>query len=102
MKRLAALVVAGSLLAGCQIVAMPVGGAIYGDVEWAMDTPTGAIGSKTGSSECMSILGLIAVGDASTQAAARNGGITKISTVEHHSTNILGIYGKFVTRVTGE
>jgi hypothetical protein len=101
MKKLSALVLAGALLSGCQIVTMPVMGALYGDVYWGMEVPNG-IGSKTGKAECMSILGLVAQGDATVEAAARAGGITKIYSVEHHSTNILGILGKFETKVTGE
>jgi hypothetical protein len=43
------------------------------------------------------------VGDASVEAAAEAGGITKIKTCAHKTTKILGgLYWKFETIVTGE
>ena len=58
--------------------------------------------SKTGAASCSSILGVIALGDASQQAAMKNGGITKIHHVDFNSFSILGIYAKFTTTVYGE
>jgi hypothetical protein len=59
-------------------------------------------GSKTGTAMVVNYLGWIAMGDASVQAACTNGGISTIHTVDHDSWNVLGIYSKFTTRVTGE
>ena len=47
-------------------------------------------------------VGLIATGDASIDAAKKHGSITKVSSVDHSSTRILGYYAKFCTVVTGE
>jgi hypothetical protein len=58
---------------------------------------------KKGESCAMSILGLIAVGDASIDTARRNGGIRSISSVNEHWTSILaGLYSSKCTVVTGK
>jgi hypothetical protein len=59
-------------------------------------------GSKTGKSEAQSILGLVATGDNSVEKAASNGGIKKIYTIDWKVFNVLGVYAKFETHVTGE
>ena len=51
---------------------------------------------------CTSILSMVATGDASIEAAMKNGGITKVHHVDWQAKNILGIYGEFKTTVYGE
>ena len=58
--------------------------------------------SKVGSSEAMSILGLVATGDASIDAAAKAAGISKIHHVDEECTVILGIVAKYKIYVYGE
>ncbi len=53
-------------------------------------------------SECKSVLGLVAVGDCSIDAAKKNGGITKVNHVDMDVMNILGIYGSYKVIVSGE
>jgi len=65
------------------------------------DLADGKIGAKEGKACAESILGLIARGDASIEAAAKEGGITTVTTVSHHTTNMLGIIGEFCTIVHG-
>ena len=77
-------------------------GLLYTDVAWGTQVPDGAHGSKTGTAEATSILGIFATGDASVEAAASDGGITNVKSVDHHSYSILGIYAKFTTTVTGD
>jgi hypothetical protein len=48
------------------------------------------LGSKEGRSQAQSVLGLVAWGDAGTQAAARQGGIT---TLRHADVEVLSILG---------
>ncbi|MBO2011359.1 TRL-like family protein [Hymenobacter negativus] len=61
------------------------------------------IGSKVGSSTATVFLGVLSFGgDASIQAAAKKGGITRVSTVDMKQSNILFIYQQFTTMVTGE
>jgi hypothetical protein len=58
-------------------------------------------GSKMGQATSTGILGF-AGGDASINTAAANGGITKISHVDYHTTGLLGIYAKTVVTVYGD
>jgi hypothetical protein len=50
----------------------------------------------------MSILGIIAIGDASATTAAQAGGITKIGVVDTDMFGVLGLYAKHCTVVKGE
>ena len=59
------------------------------------------VGSKVGTAKATVILGAFDV-DASIRTAAKQGGISKISTIDIKSTNILGLYGTYETIVTGE
>ncbi len=88
---------------GCMIVASPAAGAILTDVKAPITaTSNTATYSKVGTAQCSSILGLVASGDASIEAAVKSAGITKISHVSYESKNILGIYGTFTTYVYGD
>ena len=58
--------------------------------------------SKTGTAKCYSVLGIIANGDASINAACHNSGITKVSWVSYSVDNILGTYGVYTTTVYGD
>ncbi|MDL2124517.1 MAG: TRL-like family protein [Deltaproteobacteria bacterium] len=60
-------------------------------------TPT-----KVGTSKCISVLTLVAIGDASIEAAKKDGGITKVHHVDWEVENILGIFGKYKVTVYGE
>jgi len=89
-KTFAALVAAGLIMASCSLT-MPVA---------ATSNP---VGSKVGTSKGTGYLGVFFFGaDASIQTAAKNGGITKISTVDMKQTNVLGIIWTYETIVTGE
>ena len=86
-----ALAFAVVALMGCPSVNLPMaaGGA--------------AVGSKTGTSEGKIILGLIGTGDSGMLAAAKDGQITKISTVDTKVKGFLGpLVITFTTTVTGE
>lgn len=61
------------------------------------------LGSKTGTAEGTCYFTVLCIDvDASIQTAAKNGGITKISTVDLKTTNVLGIIITYKTIVTGE
>jgi hypothetical protein len=68
----------------------------------AATSNTASSKQKVGVSMCTSILGLVATGDASIEAAMKNGGITKIQHVDWNAKNILGLYGEYKTTVYGE
>ena len=79
----------------------PVFGALYTGVQSGLAVSAQA-GPKTGEACAMSILGIIAVGDASIDTARRNGGITSISIVDEKHTQILGLYASYCTVVHGK
>ena len=61
------------------------------------------LGSKTGQASGTGILGFLKFGiDASVATAAKNGGITRISTVDYKTSDILGIIQTYTCIVTGE
>jgi hypothetical protein len=61
------------------------------------------VGNKVGSATAPVFLGVFVFdGDASIKSAAKNGGITKISTVDMKMMNILYIYQTYTTVVSGE
>ena len=79
----------------------------FGTLYTGIDLPV-AVGnsdlqwSKKGTASCYSVLGLIASGDASINAACKQNGITKVSWVTYSVKNILGAYGIYTTTVYGD
>ncbi|MBU4198530.1 MAG: TRL-like family protein [Verrucomicrobia bacterium] len=102
LSGLSLVAVAGALavVMGCASPA-PVG-VLYTEITLPAIATSNAQATKVGVSECTSILALVAMGDASIDAAAKNGGITKIHSVDWEAKSILGIYGTYRTIVRGE
>ena len=91
------------VLTGCAAVKSPVSnGLLYTGVSGPVAATASDVYSKVGKSSCVAILGIVSTGDASIDAAMKNGGITKIHHVDHKSTSVLGVYAKFTTIVYGE
>lgn len=91
-----------ALMTGC-ISPMGLQTALIGDVGLPGMVTDNASGRKVGYATARNIVGIIADGDCSIQAAAKNGGITKISTVDYKIKNVLwGAYAECTTVVTGE
>jgi hypothetical protein len=88
-------------LYGCASVATPLPGWIYTGVKGPIDAENAFEATKKGEACAVSILGLIASGDASIVAAKADGKIREVATVDHKSTSVLGIYASFCTIVTG-
>lgn len=85
----------------CALRSPLVGGLYTGVV--AGNSVSAQAGPKTGESCALSIIGLVAVGDAGIDAARKNGGITSISIVDEKSTTILfGLYSQHCTIVHGK
>lgn len=100
---LSVILLSSSLMVGCAAYAVsPVLGGLYTDVKAPITATSNTSYSKMGSASASSILGLIAVGDASINTAAKNGGITRIHHVDYKSTSILGIYATYTVYVYGE
>lgn len=92
-----------SLFLGCAAYSVsPLTGFVYSDVKAPLVATNSPQYSKMGVAEAESILGIIARGDASIEAAIKNGGITTIHHVDFHSTSVLGIYAKFKVIVYGD
>lgn len=102
MTKLGALLAMAACLplAGCMTVASPAIGTLYTDVKWD-GMAKGGLGSKVGKACAQSILGLLAQGDASIEAAAKNGGIKDVMSVDHTTKNMLGLLGEYCTVVRG-
>ena len=98
---LAGIVVLAFSLAGCQIVESPAIGTTFNETKYGNIATAESNTSKEGKACLTSILGWIAQGDASLIAAKANGGITKVTSVDHYAKNILGIYGEWCTIVKG-
>ncbi len=90
IKTLAMTVAVAAMLTSCAIT-LPVA---------ATSNP---VGNKVGMAKGTIYLGVFYFDqDASIKSAAKNGGITKISTVDVKFSNILGIIMSYETIVTGE
>jgi len=104
VKKSMAVVTAAAALAvltGCASV-VPIG-AIFTEVKLPVSNSNGSVSySKTGMSTCKSILGLVAWGDASIRAAAEEGKITKVNSVDYSADSFFGVYGKYTTTVYGD
>jgi hypothetical protein len=105
MKKLIAVPIVLLGLTGCAGFAFSGQGVAQGFIYADANTPVHAtennIGKKKGEACAVSILGLITTGDASIRAAADAGGIKEMSAVDTQFTNILGIWAKYCTVVSG-
>lgn len=93
------------VLTGCAGVGSIGGSYIPGGIFSNAKMPVGATGAngvKEGTACADSILGLVAIGDASVQAAMADGGITQVSSVDVRVKNILNLYATYCTVVRGK
>ena len=102
MKRILAVLAFTALLGGCAATVSPVTGFWYTNVNGPI-TATGAPeeATRVGRASATSVLGVIATGDASIQAAARNGGIREIHHVDFESQSYIGVLAEFTVVVYG-
>ena len=94
--------ISGVLLALTMVVST---GCVYTNVIAPLDTDLHQteLGGKVGRSEAQAVLGLFAWGDAGTQAAAKNGGITTLRHADQEIFSILGfVYSRQRTVVYGD
>ncbi|MEA1873874.1 MAG: TRL-like family protein [Bacteroidota bacterium] len=90
IKAIALTVIAAALFAACSVV-LPV------------NATSNPMGSKVGTASATGYFYVLFFNqDASIQKAAKNGGITKISTVDMRRNDVLGIIVTYETIVTGE
>ena len=100
-KAFSALALLGLFATGCASTGERSHGFIYSDIKEATLATSDASASRTGQACAQSILGAVATGDMSIDAAKRAGGITRVSSVDEHHTNILGVYATGCTIVRG-
>lgn len=90
LRKITAIAATALLLSSCSLT-MPV------------NATSNSVGSKVGTASATGYLGVLFFNqDASIQAAAKAGGISKISTVDIKTTNILNLIITYKTIVTGE
>ena len=92
---------AGSFM-GCAMVVAPVTGGLYTDLKAPVTATSNTGSTKVGTGECTSILGMLALGDCSIDAAMKNGSITKIHHVDYDAMSFFWIYAKYTIKVYGE
>jgi len=88
-------------LTGCAVSHGPVTAALVFDMKGPVSMGAASGSSKVGRAEAWGIV-VYGAGDASISAAMKNGGITRVHHVDNETTNILGVYAKYVTIVYGE
>jgi hypothetical protein len=98
---LAVIALAGLSLSGCQIVASPLAGVIFNETKYGNVATDASASTKEGKACATSILGMVATGDASIQAAKAAGGINTVASVDHSAKNIVGVFGEWCTIVRG-
>ena len=102
MRKVMYIAIATLFMSSCATVKSPLSGGLYTDVKAPVTATSNSNSTKVGSAKATSILGIVATGDASIDAAAKSAGITKIHHVDEHSTSILGIFAKYKIYVYGE
>ena len=105
--RLLVVVVVCAAVTGCAGMAwapvIPPSGLVYTSTSAPLDIDFDKtqLGTKVGRASTQAVLGLVAFGDASTAAAARNGGLTVIHHADYSMVSILGLYSSYTTIVYG-
>ncbi len=77
-------------------------GAIYTGYTAPAAVTSNELGNKVGTANNVSVLGIVAVGEAGINQAAKAAGITKISHVDVKTFSILGIFTTYKYFVYGE
>jgi len=93
------------LFTAALVVAFLLTGCLYTHVLTPYDTNLNktVLGQKTGKAAMYSVLGLVAWGDASTAAAAKQGGLATVNHMDKEFLNIVfGIYTETTTIVYGD
>jgi hypothetical protein len=99
------IVAASIVLTGCLTApVMPPPGFVYTSYKAPLDydSQQSPIGSRVGTAETKSILGLVAWGDGSYRTAAENGKINTVHGADYEYFNVLGVYQKYTTILHGE
>lgn len=100
---LAAVCAAAATLTGCISAPFTPPMGLYSEITAPLSTEgTIDVGTKKGEATAKTILGLVATGDCSIAAAAKNGGLKTIRHVDYKYKNLLGIVQETTVVVYGE
>ena len=103
IKMMAVAAVAALSLSSCAVIGTQAGvGTLYTSVSEGQDVTSNSLGSKVGTATSADILGLVVMGDASINTAAKTAGIKKVSHVDCQKNNLLGIFSTYKVIVYGE
>jgi hypothetical protein len=98
MSKTSLLVLCAVVLSGCSHAPY---GVLYSDSQAGAAISSNQAGNRVGQSCATSILGLVATGDATIEAARRAGGITLITSVDESVNSVFIFYTKYCTIVRG-
>ena len=102
MKKLLAGIFACAALLSVGCAKSPVVGGIYTDVKDGLAVTGNAGSSKVGTAEVKGYVGLVALGAASIQTAAREAGITRIHHGDYQTKSYVGVYTIYTIIVYGD
>ena len=102
MKKLLSGIFACAALLSVGCAKSPLVGGIYTDVKDGLAVTGNAGSSKVGTAEVKGYVGLVALGDASIQTAAREAGITRIHHVDYQTKSYVGVYTIYTIIVYGD
>ena len=77
-------------------------GAVYSDYTEPTAVTSNNLGTKVGQADGLSVLGVVALGDAGVEKAAKQAGIKKVSHVDKKTFSVLGLFTKITYTVYGE
>lgn len=102
VKKLCLALFAVTVMSGCAVANGPVYGGLFTQAKGPVAATSNTSGTKMGTSEAISILGLVGTGDASISAAMQNGGIKSITHVDNEVFSVLGLFARYTTVVYGK
>lgn len=106
LAALAAIILTAIGLTGCAVMTplTPAQGLLVTATSYPhfQAAVNGELGSRSGESSAVTVLWVVTVGDASVERAARSAGIKRIATIDHNYLNVLGLFSRYATIVTGE
>jgi len=100
-KFLLALLFVGIATTQCSVTGFGPQGWLFTSTKIGVHATSNS-GSKTGSACTFSILGILALGDGSVNAAASDAGISKISSIDLKGLSVLGIFSNQCTVIRGD
>lgn len=102
LKLISIIAIIAIFFSSCAIAKAPLTGVLYTDTTAPFAVTSNEGASKVGTAKAISILGLVAAGEAGVQNACKSAGITKIHHVDEKAVSILGIFASYEVVVYGE